>query len=323
MYPTLKGKGCEISVVEASQSAQTGVKIITFVCKYWRAIHSEVMTHRVFSRNASSSRAIPTAKLLEQIRSEPAGPIHWGKNQPGMQAHEEHNAEVIHPRTGIPMSREMAWEAMANEAADWAQAWADAGYHKQIVNRVIEPFSYITVVITATSWDNFYALRAHADAQPEIRDVAETMLKIIPDVPVRMIADADEFDHHAWHLPFVSIAERQAHDVPTLLAMSAARCARTSYLTHDKQNPSWEQDNGLYRRLVESEPLHASPLEHQAYNSTKDVSSRNFTGGWIQHRAMLEDSGSIEKLYFRLMFARHDPKKGESLLFMRRVNQSN
>jgi thymidylate synthase ThyX len=294
MYPTIKGKGCEISVIEASQSEQTATQLITFVAKYWRPIHSEVMTHRVFSRNASSSRAIPTAKLLDQIRTEPAGPIHWGKNQSGMQAHEEHDAVVIHPNTGIRMSREEAWEAMANDAADWAQAWADAGYHKQLVNRIIEPYSYITVVITSTSWDNFYSLRAHADAQPEIQDVAQTMLKIVHNVPMRIIDETDESNHRAWHLPFVSLEERHEHHIALLLAMSAARCARTSYLTHDKKNPSWEQDDSLYRRLVESEPLHASPLEHQAYNFGKHVSIRNFTGGWYQHRDLLEAAMSIE-----------------------------
>lgn len=292
MYPTIKGKGCEISVIEASQSVQTGVKLITFLAKYWRAIHSEVMTHRVFSRNASSSRAIPTAKLLEQIRTNPAGPVHWGKNRPGMQATEEHDALIAHPRTGVLLEREEAWSVMAAEAADWAQAWSDAGYHKQIVNRVIEPFSYISVVITATSWDNFYALRAHADAQPEIQDVAETMLKIVGDVPVRMIEETNMHDPHAWHIPFVSIQERHEYAVPELLAMSAARCARTSYLTHDKKNPSFEQDDGLYRRLVESEPLHASPLEHQALHRADSQAYRNFSG-WKQHRQFLEEAGNI------------------------------
>jgi hypothetical protein len=299
MYPTIKGKGCEISVVEASQSQQTGEKLITFVCKYWRAIHSEVLTHRDFSRNASSSRAIPTAKLLEQIRNEPAGPVFWGKNQPGMQAVEECDEGVIHPTSGVKLPRELAWQMMANEAADWAQAWADAGYHKQIVNRVIEPFSFITVVITATSWDNFYALRAHADAQPEIQDVAETMLKIIGDVPVRIIEETDMKDQAAWHLPFVSLDERHKFAVPMLLAMSAARCARTSYLTHDKKNPSWEQDEFLYRRLVESKPLHASPLEHSALHMADHGRYKNFCG-FKQHRHIYEQYSSIDE--FRSIF---------------------
>lgn len=292
---TLKGKGCEIGIVEASRSQQTGKALITFVCRYWRAIHSEVMTHRVFSRNASSSRAIPTAKLLEAVRTDPAGPIYFGKNQPGMQSFEEHFENIVHPRTGVLLTREEAWAMMAAESADWAQSWADAGYHKQIVNRIIEPFSYITVVITATEWDNFYALRAHADAQPEIQDVAYTMLEVVKDVPMRTVSATKLDDPRSWHLPFINFQERVHHKVPELLAMSAARCARTSYLTHDKQNPKAEEDEGLYRRLVESEPLHASPLEHQAVNSGQDRPSRNFGGGWIQHRALLEIAGSIEK----------------------------
>lgn len=294
MYPTITGKGCEISVVEASQSVQTGQKLITFVCKYWRAVHAEMLTHRDFSRNASSTRAIPTAKLIEQIRTNPAGPVFWGANQPGMQAVEECAALVEHPVTGEWLSREEAWKEAANSAASWAEAFTDAGYHKQIAGRITEPFGWITVVITATSWDNFYALRAHADAQPEIQDVAETMLKIVGDVPVRTIDETKFSDAHSWHLPFVSIAERHEFAVPLLLAMSAARSARTSYLTHDKANPTMEQDDGLYRRLVESQPLHASPLEHQAFNSGKPDRCRNFNGGWIQHRALLEAAGSID-----------------------------
>ncbi len=294
MYPTIKGKGCEISVIEASQSEQTGQKLITFVAKYWRAIHSEILTHRDFSRNASSTRAIPTAKLIEQIRTNPAGPVFWGKNQAGMQAVEECTAPVANPRTGELLSREDAWQQAAVDASNWAEAFTDAGYHKQIAGRITEPFGWITVVITATSWDNFYALRAHADAQPEIQDVAETMLKIVGDVPVRIIDSTNMGEARAWHLPFVSLDERHEFAVPILLAMSAARSARTSYLTHDKKNPSWEQDDGLYRRLVESEPRHASPLEHQGLNSGKNERCRNFTGGFVQHRSLLEAAGSIE-----------------------------
>jgi thymidylate synthase ThyX len=280
--------------VEASQSSQTGQKLITFVCTYWRAIHSELLTHRDFSRNASSTRAIPTAKLIEKIRMDPAGPVFWGKNQAGMQAVEECDALVQHPRTGEMLTRTEAWSLAAHDAADWAEAFTNAGYHKQIAGRITEPFGWITVVITATSWDNFYALRAHADAQPEIQDVAETMLKIVNDVPVRFIDSTDFRDQAAWHLPFVSLDERHQHPVPILLAMSAARSARTSYLTHDKKNPSWEQDEALYRRLVESKPLHASPLEHSAKVTADSDRYRNFSG-FKQHRQYLEEAGSIEE----------------------------
>jgi thymidylate synthase ThyX len=85
------------------------------------------------------------------------------------------------------------------------------------------------------------------------------------------------------------------------LAMSAARCARVSYLTHNKENPLLEEDDTLYRRLVESKPLHASPLEHQACVLNVDMSSKNLRGGWMQHRTMLEAAGSIEDFHTYLV----------------------
>jgi thymidylate synthase ThyX len=291
---TLKGKECEVSVIEASQSAQTGQKIITFACTYWRAVHAEHLRHRAFSFSVQSSRAIPTTKLLEKVRTNPAVPVFFGKNQPGMQAAEENFEPIVHPRTGVLLDREEAWSLMATEAADWAGAWANAGYHKEIVNRIIDNFSQVTVLKTATDFDNFYELRAHADAQRDIQDVAYTMLEVVKQVPVRIVEGTKFSDAHSWHLPFVSIQERHSHTVPDLLAMSAARCARTSYLTHSKENPLFEQDLALYEKLVGSKPIHASPAEHQGYNSGKDQRSRNFGGGWVQHRGLLEAAGSIE-----------------------------
>lgn len=299
-YLTLSGKGCSVSVIEASKSQKNSSSLITFSLTYWRAIHGEFMTHRDFSRNAQSSRAYPTHKLLEKVRSEPAGPIHWGKNQPGMQAHEEHDALIADPHTGEMVDRHTAWERAAADAAGWAEAFSDAGYHKQLVNRLIEPFSTITTLVTATNYDNWYALRAHADAQPEIQDLAYTMLKVLPSIEYRVLPQKSLRDPRAWHLPFISMPERQNSPIYDLLAMSAARCARVSYLTHDREGPTLAKDLDTYKKLVAAEPLHASPLEHQAYNSGESESSANFRHGWVQQRRMLEAAGSMDRLFASL-----------------------
>ncbi len=272
------------------------MSIFTVQLRYWRAVHSELMTHRVFSRNASSSRAIPTSKLLDGVRSAPAHPVKWGLNQKGMQASVENDALVSDPMTGEMLDRETAWDRAAVSAAEWASAFADAGYHKEIVNRIIEPFSYISVLVTATEWGNFFDLRCHDDAQADIHELADLVRECMRQSSPRHVHEGQLGDARTWHLPFVTIDERRSFAVPQLLAMSAARCARVSYLTHDKQNPTFEQDDALYRRLVESKPLHASPLEHQAQNSGQNRPSRNFRGGWIQHRALLEAAGSIDAL---------------------------
>ena len=87
MYKVVvKGKGNIVARIVADSINNSGNRITTFELEYHRFIHSELMTHRLFSRNAMSSRAVPVSKMIEQVRNSPATPIHWGKNQAGMQA---------------------------------------------------------------------------------------------------------------------------------------------------------------------------------------------------------------------------------------------
>lgn len=265
-----------IAKVIEDSVADNGVRLTTLQLMYPRFIHAEVMTHRVFSRNSSSSRAIPVAKVIEQVRTNPAMPIHWGKNQPGMQANEElqgdERAQAIE-----------AWSAAAILAATQASILNKIGAHKQVANRILEPFQFMHVIVTATEWRNFFELRAHPDAQPEIHELALQMRKAM-DARVPRHLNGGE-----WHMPYVSWIERTKLDLDVCLKISAARCARVSYLTHDGQTPSVQKDLELYERLVGSKPLHASPIEHQA-TPMADASywSNNFRG-WLQHRALVEE----------------------------------
>lgn len=274
--------GIEAQVVADSVS-EGGARLTTLQLRYPRFIHAEFMTHRVFSRNASSSRAIPVAKMVEQVRNAPAMPIHWGRNQAGMQAHEE----LVGDDLFLAQAR---WLHAATLAAHQAEAMAEIGAHKQIVNRILEPFLFISVVVTATEWANFFELRAHPDAQPEIQALALEMRAAMREsTPV-----VRPFGHHAdsWHLPYVSNEERRAalNDPKYLARLSAARCARVSYLNHDGTAPSIQKDLELYDRLVGSRPMHASPIEHQAYPE-RGVRSRNFSG-WRQFREVVEAASS-------------------------------
>lgn len=243
------------------------------------------MTHRVFSRNASSSRAIPVARLIQDCIDDPVEPVFWGKNQPGMQAAEELvDEELVQAR--------FAWKQARQSALTNARVMADAGAHKQIVNRILEPFTHINVVVTSTSWANFLHLRDHADSQPEIRVLAQKVRKAIDGSEPTILHRGE------WHLPYVLDEERALYHIDTLKKVSAARCARTSYKTHDGGNPVIEKDLELFDRLVGSQPLHASPTEHQA--TPDDMTYKPFLGfvwdhpeehgnftGWRQHRKML------------------------------------
>lgn len=255
----------------ADSISEAGARITTLELKYPRFIHSEFMTHRVFSRSASSSRAIPVAKMLDQVRNNPATPIHWGKNQPGMQAREELEQPHLDMCKG-------GWVVAANEMANIVEGLLKEGLHKQVANRLLEPFQHISVVVTSTEWDNFFELRDHPSAQPEMQELAKVMMA------ARNGSIPELLYQGAWHLPYVGHLEREDYPVGTAAKISAARCARVSYLTHNGEKPNFVDDLALFEKLAGSVPSHASPLEHQATPCrSAEVWSGNFRG-WLQFR---------------------------------------
>lgn len=275
----------EVKVIADSIGERHDIRLTTLQLKYPRFIHAEFMTHRVFSRNASSSRAIPVEKMLKQVREEPAMPIHWGRNQPGMQAEQEHDA-MIHTGMEAYTPKEW-WHKAAESAADMAEAMMNAGYHKQVVNRLLEPFQHINVVVSATDWLNFFELRCHPDAQPEIRHLAQMMMSAMDtSVPVR----------RSVHLPYVHDSEWRDHPQGWGYGaqLSAARCARVSYNKHDGTAPDAESDLKLYDRLVGSKPIHASPTEHPAIEAVSLNGYANFRG-WRQLRQCIEDTHDYDR----------------------------
>lgn len=231
-------------------------RLTTFLWTYPRFIHAEVMTHRVFSRNASSSRAIPVLTMIRAIRKDPAMPVHWGSNRPGMQAGEELTGWRLAAARFLWLAGMWIMTTIA-----WLGAWL--GMHKQTINRLIEPWAHITVVVTATEWWNFFYLRVHKDAQPDIRVLAEMTYKLYTEHKPRVLEFGD------WHTPFVEVISTEDFfasrcDVLFKVKCSVARCARTSYKNHDKSDPDWRKDFKLHDDLVVATPMHASPAEHQA-----------------------------------------------------------
>lgn len=261
--------------------APSGVRLSTFVLKYPRFIHAEVMTHRMFSRNASSSRAIPFKKQMAAIKDEMAAPLEFRANQKGMQAGE---------RLSWWRSRACSavWRLAGHVAIGFAKALDWLGAHKQYVNRLVEPFAHITVVLTGTdeAMANWFALRNHPKAQPEIQALARAMLKEYrASAPNALFAGE-------WHLPFVEDldfpdGDTSGVDWQPLIERSVACCARTSYNNHDGTAPNGEKDAKLHDDLLNDTPMHASPSEHQARaESDPEIRSGNLHG-WTQYRKML------------------------------------
>lgn len=289
----------EARVICDSESPD-GKRLLTYEVKAHRFILAEINTHRVLSRNYRSSRAVPTHKLIQEVLTAPTMPVFWGKNQPGMQA----AVELEDGGRGSERQRAMRyWEAAAHHAAEIAGCMDRIGVHKQIVNRLLEPFLWVHGVISATEWENFFGLRLHKDAQPEFRVLSDAMFSAGSNSTPTLLKPGE------WHLPYVRGYLDDRDLLPPgnrqgltpheqMLRISAARCARVSYKSFDTDKPSAvEEDLKLFDKLMGAQPFHASPTEHQATpDSMAEIDFMpfwenrkehgNFTG-WRQFRKMI------------------------------------
>lgn len=248
------GYGCRI--VEDSLSPM-GARLTSFEVTFPRIVLAEFNTHRMFSRNSASSRAIPVEKQIRRVLEDTFFPVHWGKNQKGMQADQELT------ETEIALSSAV-WSDAMKKMVESARSLVDVGVHKQITNRLLEPFMFHTAIVTATEWQNYFNLRCNPQAQPEIRKIAEQMELLYRSAAPKALAPGQ------WHLPLLEDADllRAAHIYEEdFIKISVGRCARTSYLTQDGQRDHLEDVN-LHNRLLKSG--HMSPFEHQAQALSKE-----------------------------------------------------
>jgi len=272
-----EGKFGVKATVLCDSISEAGVRITTFELEYPRMVHSEFLTHCMFARNAASSRAIPAAKMREQLT---ARPVRFGKNVSGMQDAGEHNAPVYwqnhYAGTEVKGSPEAAWEYAKSCAIDISTAFAEAGYHKQVFNRLTEPFQMIKVVCTATEFNNFFWLRDHDAADPTIEELAKCMRQAREQSTPRGLKAGE------WHLPYVVVwrSEGVLHygieaenggtielSVEEAIKVSAARSAAVSFRNVDYNLEKCEQVHG---RLVGDERKHSSAMEHQATPITEE-----------------------------------------------------
>ena len=259
-----------------------GDRLTTFEVIMHRFVLAEFNTHRAFSRNSASSRAIPVRKGIEQVRSNPALPLEWRAEQKGMQG-----GELL--SESISQENIERVSAFAQQACLLAEQLVESGTHKSIVNRYLEPFLWHTVIVTSTDWDNFWKQRCSPLAQPEIRVAAECMLKAYEESKPTLLRPGQ------WHTPLI-----QSDEIDTVFyeylrnnsiklsslelrkRVSVARCARVSYLTHQGTRDI-SADLALYDKLISANPPHLSPFEHIASPSSFRDEPGNFQG-WAQLR---------------------------------------
>lgn len=274
-------------IIADSVSAHTDTRITTMELEYPRFIHCEFMTHRQFSRNASSSRAIPIDKMIEQVKTNTAIPIHWGLNQSGMQAKDEQANSTLAIN---------AWLNARDSAVKHALKLKELGLHKQIVNRVLEPFQMMKTLVTSTSFDNFFNLRCHKDAQPEIKALADIMYQVMQkSKPIQL-------KYGEWHTPYVEHTRSETGKIQYYtetdgnyieLSVNDAikvSCSCSAQVSYRKNDTSIKKAKDIYDKLINSNPVHASAFEHCAtpinLNISNSTQSGNFTN-WLQYRQLI------------------------------------
>lgn len=254
----------------------------TFELTYPRYIHSEFMTHRVFSRNASSSRAIPVKRMIEQVDSNPVVPPKVYMNKAGMVGDVEAPLDVTANFYNL-------WLDAASNAVEIAKNMEKLGIHKQHINRILEPFQFIKVIVTATDWYNFFVLRLAPDAQPEMRELANTIYDEMNHYHNKAVGVLElDKEHTVVSLPYITdedVKEIGKEEYHTLMKISAARCARVSYNNHDGSKPDIKKDLKLYGHLYDSK--HMSPMEHACIRDEDHRKNANLTG-WKSLRYLIE-----------------------------------
>lgn len=287
---------CSVKII-ADSINKFGQRITTFELEYPRFVHSELMTHRLFSRNSASSRAVPTVSVLDSIAKRIAMPVFWGKNQKGMQSYQELDS--------LQKSASKAlWVEAAKQATSLSKIMQETGLHKQVANRITEPFTYMKVIVTATDFDSFFWLRTHHAADPTIRQLAVMMKDVYDNNKPELLHRGE------WHLPYVDkrLIRDGALSTEDALKLSVSCCCQVSYRKQDQSPEKAQEIWDMLNIGSATEPEHSSPTEHQALcfeqsspmtmyphqwsigvthiDRNLDMWSGNFKG-WIQYRQSL------------------------------------
>ena len=240
--------------------SEQGVRLTTFEIEYPRIVMSEFNTMRAISKNSSSSRAIPVSKMLEHTQNINLKPIYFGSKKSGMQAGDELVGEDL-------QYAKSTWESALHSMVHSAKILDGCGVAKEVTNRLVEPFQLVKVVCTATDWDNFFNLRLHPDADPNICMLAYKMYTAMQESEPYLLKAGE------WHLPFVNIGwngkgemcyadeDFNSVELEQAIRLSAASCASVSYRT---EGMTLEKADKIFDMLIKAEVVHSSPLEHCA-----------------------------------------------------------
>ena len=283
--------------IVADSANSFGDRLTSLVLTYPRIIHSEMMTHRMFSRNASSSRAVPVDKMIKAVRENTFCPFEFQKSHKGMQGSEYFTGADRQECINL-------WLESAELALQQAEKMKAKCISKQIINRILEPYQYYTVLITGSKegWQNFFNLRCpsykligldeenvksrkewlekiqfssalHPSMYPKtdvewlqinkgqaeihIMDLAEKIYDAVNESTPKQLQAGE------WHIPMISDLESLKLSTDDQIKLSVGRAANTSYtVVGDEKELTLEHAIKIHDKCVEL--VHSSVFEHCA-----------------------------------------------------------
>lgn len=295
-YVSFSKNQCNVEVIAATLNTYSGRIIYTFRLTYPRFIHSELMTHRQLCRNSASSRATPTKVITDRVRNDPAFFEELGINQPGMVAD-----KVLSEEDTEKFKKD--WTTLARTTADIVDSWIEEYHlHKQIANRILEPFMKTSTIVTTTEWDNYLDTRIEKHVEPTMRSLSKLIQQAIYFSNECIYNSKGTYyyitNRRKYHLPFVTETELNTEDIKSQLIHSVARCARCTILSNvSKKQSTLEEDKNLYDRLINAKPMHASPFEHQAYAQSNYEPYYMLRGGWMSYRYAIDQMNLLRKSF--------------------------
>ena len=308
-------------IVAHSLSPQ-GDELISVLATFPRIILAEINTHRMLSKNTSSSRAIPFKKMVEAIQNDPFIPIAWQENHSGMQGN-----KYLNPNTVSHLAANKAWLRARDSAVKEAKELNDekmANVTKQLCNRLLEPFMWTTMLITGSKegWDNFFNLRCpqyhylfeffksrkeilkasknglYNDGR-KLSDFTELdWLKVnagqaeihLMDLAEKIYDTMNEstpkqLKAGEWHIPMISDLESVKLSTDEQIKLSVGRAANTSYtVIGDGKELTLEQAVKIHDKCKELN--HSSVFEHCARVPSQyeyDTSLKVEEKGWFRN----------------------------------------
>lgn len=332
MTEVIGKNGISAKIVLDSVSAVTGDRLTTMEITYPRFILAEFNTHRMFSRNSASSRAIPFAKMQENLT---AVPVRFGQANKGMQDKgEDFDVEIHDPQHyggAFYDSAEGTWESAKHYAMYFSESFYNAGYHKQVYNRLTEPFQMMKTVVSATEWSNFFWLRDDEAADPSIAELARCMKQAYEQSVPQMLQAGE------WHLPYVDAKyypedEKQTFEIEVVKGLFQGisledaikvSCARACAVSFRNTDYGLEKSAEVYERLISDSKIHGSALEHAAkvmqpctefhgYEDGAMINLSKFPNTWEEGISHSDRKGNLWSGNFKGFIQHRKTIKGEN-----------